>query len=172
MSDPTPPLTAPTPRTAPDVVRTFLAALERLDLDAAGELLDPDVVYENVSASRVVGRAATLRLLGSLFRPCSGFEATVHRMAATGPVVLTERTDAIVVGRLRVAFWVCGTFEVHDGRITLWRDYFDYADAVRGVAVGVGRAALSLVRRPSHGPDVSPREGRPAPSGGDAARAT
>ena len=134
------------PATAPDTVRAFLAALERLDLAAAGELLDHDVVYENVSASRVRGRDATLRLLRGLFRPCTGFEATLHRMAATGAVVLTERTDAIVVGRLRIAFWVCGTFEVHDGRITLWRDYFDYADAVRGVAVGVGHAALSLLR--------------------------
>lgn len=134
---------------APDVVRAFLAALERLDLDAAGALLDPDVVYENVSASRVEGRDATVRFLRTFLRPATGFEATVHRLAATGPVVLTERTDAVVVGRLRVAFWVCGTFEVHDGRITLWRDYFDYADAVRGVAVGVGRAALSLLR-PTH----------------------
>lgn len=160
------------PRTASDTVRAFLAALERLDLDAAGELLDPDVVYENVSASRTDGRAATLRLLGTVFRPCSGFEATVHRLAATGPVVLTERTDAVRVGRLRIAFWVCGTFEVHDGRITLWRDYFDYADALRGVAVGIGRAALSVVRRHSHRPDVLPREGKAAPSGGDARSST
>ena len=161
-----------TPRTASDTVLRFLAALERLDLDAAGELLDPEVVYENVSASRTDGRAATLRLLATLFRPCSGFEATVHRMAATGPVVLTERTDAVRVGRLRIAFWVCGTFEVHDGRITLWRDYFDYADAIRGVAVGVGRVALSMLRCPSHGPDISPREGTAAPSGRDAVPAT
>lgn len=160
------------PATAPDTVRAFLAALERLDLAAAGELLDHDVVYENVSASRVRGRDATLRLLRGLFRPCTGFEATLHRMAATGPVVLTERTDAIVVGRLRIAFWVCGTFEVHDGRITLWRDYFDYVDAVRGTALGVARAGLSWLRRPSHGPGVSPREGRATSSGGDAARAT
>jgi limonene-1,2-epoxide hydrolase len=36
---------------------------------------------------------------------------------------------------------VCGVFEVHDGRITLWRDYFDTLDVfvkapVRGL-IGV-----------------------------------
>lgn len=166
MSDPG------SPSTAPETVRSFLAALERFDLAAAARLLDPDVTYENVSASRVHGRESTIRFLRTLFRPCSGFEATVHRMATTGPVVLTERTDAVVVGRVRVAFWVCGIFEVHDGRITLWRDYFDYADAARGLAVGLGRAALSLWPGTSHGPDVSLRRGTGAPSGRDAGRPT
>ena len=39
-----------------------------------------------------------------------------------------ERTDALIVGPVRLQFWVCGTFEVHGGRITLWRDYFDAFD--------------------------------------------
>jgi limonene-1,2-epoxide hydrolase len=38
---------------------------------------------------------------------------------------MTERTDSIIIGRFRAEFWVCGVFEVHDGKITLWRDYFD-----------------------------------------------
>ncbi|ABM13214.1 limonene-1,2-epoxide hydrolase family protein [Mycolicibacterium austroafricanum] len=46
-----------------------------------------------------------------------------------GATVLTERTDALVFGKLRLQFWVCGTFELNDaGQVTLWRDYFDYAD--------------------------------------------
>ena len=45
--------------------------------------------------------------------------------------MLTERTDALIFGPLRLQFWVCGVFEVHDGRITLWRDYFDMFDFVK-----------------------------------------
>ena len=52
----------------------------------------------------------------------------IHRIAAEGNTVLTERTDAIIIGPLRLQFWVCGVFEVHDGKITLWRDYFDAFD--------------------------------------------
>ena len=129
-----------------DTVRAFLVALERFDIDAAGALLDPDVVYENVSLPAVRGRAATLRLLRSRPRALSGFEAQTHRRAATGSVVLTERTDVLVVGRVRVAFWVCGTFEVHEGRITLWRDYFDWAATTGALVSGVARALGSLLR--------------------------
>ena len=57
-----------------------------------------------------------------------GFEVKFHRIAAEGNAVLTERTDAIIVGPLRVQFWVCGVFEVHGGQITLWRDYVDRLD--------------------------------------------
>ena len=47
--------------------------------------------------------------------------------AVNGASVLTERTDVLVIGPVRMQFWVCGVFEVHNGRITLWRDYFDLA---------------------------------------------
>jgi limonene-1,2-epoxide hydrolase len=62
--------------------------------------------------------------------------------------VLTERTDAIVLGRFRMAFWVCGRFEVVDGQITHWRDYFDWAATTAATFAGLGRAAASLARRP------------------------
>ncbi len=58
----------------------------------------------------------------------AGFEVKIHHIATDGSSVLTERTDALIFGPLRLQFWVCGTFEVHDGRITVWRDYFDAFD--------------------------------------------
>jgi limonene-1,2-epoxide hydrolase len=128
------------------VVRAFLADLERLDLDAACAHLAPDVVYVNVSLPPARGIAATRRVLGLLTARATGFRAENHRLVADGPVVLTERTDTIEIGRLRTSFWVCGTFEVHDGAITLWRDYFDWAAVTGALATGVGRAVLSLVR--------------------------
>ena len=41
---------------------------------------------------------------------------------------------------------MCGTFEVRDGRITLWRDRFDFFDVVRGFVVGGARALLELAQ--------------------------
>ncbi|GAA4808052.1 limonene-1,2-epoxide hydrolase family protein [Actinomycetospora chlora] len=138
-------MTTPTSDPA-TVVRAFLADLERLDLDAACAHLAPDVVYVNVSLPPARGIAATRRVLGLLTARATGFRAENHRLVADGPVVLTERTDTIEIGRLRTSFWVCGTFEVHDGAITLWRDYFDWAAVTGALATGVGRAVLSLVR--------------------------
>jgi limonene-1,2-epoxide hydrolase len=75
-----------------------------------------------------------------------GFEVKFHRIAADGSAVLTERTDAIVIGKLRLQFWVCGVFEVHDGRITLWRDYFDMFDMLKATARGVIGVIIPTLR--------------------------
>jgi limonene-1,2-epoxide hydrolase len=128
------------------VVRAFLADLERLDVETACSRLHPDVVYENVSLPPARGIAATRRVLGLLDR-ATGFRAENHRLVTDGKIILTERTDTIEIGRLRTSFWVCGTFEVHDGLIIFWRDYFDWATVTGSLITGVGRAVASLLRR-------------------------
>jgi limonene-1,2-epoxide hydrolase len=61
----------------------------------------------------------------------------IHRIAADGSAVLTERTDALIFGPLRIQFWACGIFEVHNGRITLWRDYVDFYDMLKATVRGL-----------------------------------
>ena len=56
--------------------------------------------------------------------------------------MLTERVDVLRYRAVAVEFWVCGTFEVRDGRIALWRDYFDWTTFLVATARGLGRAAL------------------------------
>jgi limonene-1,2-epoxide hydrolase len=131
MSDPTSTVTA------------FLAALERLDAAAALELAADDVVYQNVPLPPARGIAALEKQLRWLTRYSTGFEARVHHIAADGPIVLTERTDVLKVGSWEAEFWVCGTFEVRDGRIVLWRDYFDWTTFLAAGARGAGKVLAS-----------------------------
>jgi limonene-1,2-epoxide hydrolase len=125
-----------------DVVRAFLGALARLDVAAAIDLLSDDVVYQNVPLPPARGRRAVEQQLRWLARHGSGFEVEYHNVAANRATVLTERTDVLIFGRVRAAFWVCGTFEVHDGRISLWRDRFDYVDFVLAFVRGGLKALL------------------------------
>ncbi|HJR26149.1 MAG TPA: limonene-1,2-epoxide hydrolase family protein [Acidimicrobiales bacterium] len=125
-----------------EIVRAFLADLEQLDVDAASEWLAEDVVYQNVPLPAARGKQAVERQLRLLERFGNRFEARVHNIASDGPIVLTERTDVLVIGRLEASFWVCGTFEVRNGRIVLWRDYFDYANVVVAFLKGAVRALL------------------------------
>lgn len=123
-----------------EIVTDFLEALERFDTPAALDLLSPDVTYQNVPFPPARGHDAVAEQLAGMARLMRSFEVRMHHVASNGPVVLTERTDVLGVGPVRAEFWVCGTFEVHDGRITLWRDRFDYADLTWAFARGALRA--------------------------------
>lgn len=129
-----------------EVVRSFLAALERLDIDAAVDLLTDDVRYQNVPFPAAKGIDAVEKQLRWLGRYGDGFEVEWINVAADGGTVLTERTDVLVVGRVRAAFWVCGTFEVRGGKISLWRDRFDFVDFTWSWIWGGAKALLGLAR--------------------------
>jgi len=140
-----------------EVVEAFLAALAVADFEAAADLLDEHVTYVNVGTPAIRGRRRTIGVLKPLGRPGCRFEVYLHGVAANGPTVLTDRTDVLVFGPVRWQFWVTGRFEVRDGRITLWRDSFDYLDLLRGLLRGVVGAVLPPLRPRAPGsPDVQP----------------
>jgi limonene-1,2-epoxide hydrolase len=127
------------------VVETFLNALQDLDLTTADALLDDNLIYQNVGFPTIRGRARVMKLMRGM-EGRMGFEVRFHRNVAEGTSVLNERTDAIVFGPLRLQFWVCGVFEVHDGRITLWRDYFDMFDMLKATLRGIIGVAIPALR--------------------------
>ena len=136
--------------TATDIANTgtvegFLNALQDADYEAADAALDDNLVYENVGLPSIHGRARTMKL----FRQMDGraaLEVKIHRIAADVAAVLTERTDALIIGPLRMQFWVCGVFEVHNGRITLWRDYFDLFDMFKATVRGLAGLVLPSLK--------------------------
>ncbi|BBX97377.1 limonene-1,2-epoxide hydrolase family protein [Mycobacterium lacus] len=133
---------------ATDNIRTvegFLNALQDEDFETVDAALDDDLVYENVGFSRIRGGRRTVKLLRKM-QGRIGFEVKIHRVAADGAAVLTERTDALIVGPLRIQFWACGIFEVHNGRITLWRDYVDTYDMLKGLLRGLAGVVFPSLR--------------------------
>jgi limonene-1,2-epoxide hydrolase len=128
------------------VVETFLARLADGDVSGAGVLLADDVVYSNVGLPTIHGRRRVVRALSALAGPRFSFEVYLHAITATGPVVLTERTDVICGGPVRMQFWVAGRFDVQDGQITLWRDAFDYLDCTRALVRGLLGAVVPALR--------------------------
>lgn len=125
-----------------ETVQAFLAALEAADLDRALALVSPDIVYQNVPLAPVRGSKGFAKQMRGFTRVADSFEVVTHHIAANGPIVLTERTDALVVKGARAAFWVCGTFEVRGGLIVLWRDSFDWVQVTRQVAGMLPRAVF------------------------------
>jgi limonene-1,2-epoxide hydrolase len=112
-----------------EVVRSFLKALEAQDLDHALTYVSDAVEFQMMPLPPLRGPEGLRRVLGPMFK-ASGVEARINKIAANGPTVLTERTDAVLIGPVRIPFQVCGTFEVRDDQIVLWRDTFDWTSGL------------------------------------------
>jgi limonene-1,2-epoxide hydrolase len=113
-----------------ELVRRFCAAWS--DNVGAAELASfftDDAVYHNIPLAPITGREAIASTIASFIRPgAPGIEAIDFRViniAANGPVVMTERVDVFTLPGKSFELPVMGTFEVSDGKITAWRDYFD-----------------------------------------------
>jgi len=108
------------------LVERFVAAWNGDDWDGIFAMMHDDIVYHNIPWAPVSGLAAVREnLLGF------GVEAsdwTIHAIVAEGRLVMTERTDRVRMAGAWKALRVMGVFEVDDGRIRAWRDYFDPAE--------------------------------------------
>lgn len=113
--------------TPAETVDAFMAAINAFDLGAATALLSEDCEYDNVPMGKIHGRATVHDRLEPMMERCSELEWITVRQASTGPLVLNERLDRFLWPHGWVEMPCAGVFEVHDGLITLWRDYFDLA---------------------------------------------
>jgi limonene-1,2-epoxide hydrolase len=114
-----------TDETPVDVVRRFCAVWADGDLDAIVAFFTDDAVYHNIPIAPVAGRDAIRETIAGFTGGVDKLEFRVLNIAATGAIVLTERVDVFVTGDRSIELPVMGTFEVVDGRIAAWRDYFD-----------------------------------------------
>ena len=113
-----------------EVVRRFCAAwsanVETIELAA---FFTDDAIYHNIPQAPVTGRDAIANTIDSFIRPgppgIEAIEFHVVNIAASGPVVMTERIDVFRLSGKSFELPVMGTFEVSDGKISAWRDYFD-----------------------------------------------
>lgn len=115
-------------RDAAATVDEFVRRIVSGDFTGAGELVTDDVEYDNVPIGKNLGREAFLAFLGAMTNGVDEVVFETHRQVSAGNVVMNERTDKFRIGTQWIALPVAGVFEIGaDGRITLWRDYFDYA---------------------------------------------
>jgi limonene-1,2-epoxide hydrolase len=111
--------------TPTEIVREFCAAFEQKDVDTIGRLLADDVVYHNVGMEPAVGKEASLASIQGFLDMSESLAFAIHRLAADGDTVLTERTDIFTINGVKAPIPVMGTFDLRDGLIVGWRDYFD-----------------------------------------------
>jgi limonene-1,2-epoxide hydrolase len=112
---------------AEKVVRDFCAAASTRDPEVLRAFFSDDVVYHNIPMAPAEGIEATMAVIDMFLGMCEALEFEVHNLASDGTTVLTERTDIFTIKGKSAPLPVMGAFDVVDGKITSWRDYFDMA---------------------------------------------
>ncbi len=111
------------------VVRTICERWPWLTAAELAGLLAPDCDYRNipVPGDRHIGPDAAHAVLGRI-KEAWDVELEVRHIVGSGNAVLTERNERFVHRAGEKPTFdlpVMGTFELRDGKIVAWRDYFE-----------------------------------------------
>lgn len=124
--------------TPDELIRTFITHIEAKDLDAACALMTEDCEYDNVPMAKVFGVEAVKQGLGPFTAGCSEIDWVIVRQSSTGDmtsgIVMNERIDRFKIGERWIEIPLAGVFEVKNGKIALWRDYFDLGTFQKAMA--------------------------------------
>ncbi len=108
-----------------DLILRMIDGFNKIDLDAIVACFADDAIYDNVPMAAVQGTDAIRKTLQGFMGAASEVQWDIVNIVADGGVVLTERVDKFKVNDQWIELRVMGAFEVADGKITAWRDYFD-----------------------------------------------
>jgi limonene-1,2-epoxide hydrolase len=108
------------------MVREFLAAWERRDTEHIMAHWTDDGGYHAVSLPPILGKDAFRAFVAS-FETVPGGRLEIHRQVSSDDVVMNERTDHLTFDGRKLVVPICAVFEIRDGRVAAWREYFDPA---------------------------------------------
>lgn len=109
----------------------FIKAFNSKDVDAVMAFFTEDAIYHNMPTGPVQGTQAVRNLITFFVAPAETLDWEILNIASVGSTVLTERIDRFVIKGKTVELPVMGAFELRDGKIAAWRDYFDMATWTR-----------------------------------------
>jgi len=142
-ADPTPAADASSERSAEEVVKAFIAALERLDFDGALSLAAPDIQWINVPWKTATNKERFEKMLLGMFKETTRFEVQFFDIHERGDgVVYTDRVDIIEGGGVSMSLPVQGEFRVKDGLITEWVDRFSWLKTI----ADIGRSLPAIIK--------------------------
>jgi limonene-1,2-epoxide hydrolase len=111
-----------------ELVRRFCAAWSepKLNVPKVLAFFTDDAVYHNMPIQPIQGKDAIKGVIEQFMTPFERCDWEIVKIAGNGDSVLTERVDRFI-GEKTIELPVMGTFEIRDGKIAAWRDYFDLA---------------------------------------------
>lgn len=116
------------------VIREFLAAWARLDADELTGYFTDDIVYHNMPGAPVAGREDVTKRIRAFLSGWTETSWEILNLLSEGDLVIVERVDRTKSGEKRVDLPCVGVFLMRDGKIAVWRDYFDLGTYQRAMA--------------------------------------
>jgi limonene-1,2-epoxide hydrolase len=113
--------------TPAEVIAEFIAAWPGGDAAHLASFFTDDAVYHNIPMDPITGREAIQATFASFMVMAERIEFETLHTAVDGNLVMTERIDRFISPARTITLPVMGAFEVADGKIRAWRDYFDLA---------------------------------------------
>ena len=110
-----------------EFVNAFVSAWPAGDAAQVAAFFAEDASYHNGPLAPVHGRDAIEAALAEFMAMGGEVAVDMLHLLAGDRVVLTERVDHFITGGRTFSLPVMGAFEIDDGRILAWRDYFDLA---------------------------------------------
>lgn len=115
------------------IIRDFCRAWSRLDPDELAGYFTEDGVYFNVPTEPVSGREAVRQFIAGFTASWTETDWEIRTLIADGDTVFCERVDRTKTTAGDVDLPCAGVFEMRDGRIAVWRDYFDLGTFMRAM---------------------------------------
>ena len=123
---------------AETVVRNFLAAWKRSDLDELAGFISDDAVYTDGPRGTHSGIDAIKAELQSMVKLVPSTIIDVKTLVANGDTVFTERVDNFEVQGKSFGLEVAAVFTVDDeSRITYWREYYDLESMLNRISAAL-----------------------------------
>ncbi|MAZ88487.1 MAG: limonene-1,2-epoxide hydrolase [Cellvibrionaceae bacterium] len=120
-------------QTNAEVVRQFIGDWSRLDATRLADYFTEDGIYHNMPAEPVQGREPIEQFIAGFMRGWTQTEWEIVNLAEQDEVVYCERLDRTQTQSGNVELPCIGVFYLKDGKISLWRDYFDMSTYVKAI---------------------------------------
>jgi len=107
------------------IIRNFIDDWSTLDAARLADYFTEDGCYHNMPVEPVSGKENVAGFIAGFISNWKATQWDLLNIAASGDVVIAERVDRTQTSNGDVDLPCVGVFEMENGKIKVWRDYFD-----------------------------------------------
>jgi limonene-1,2-epoxide hydrolase len=108
------------------IIVEFVNAWSRLDAKELSSFFAEDGIYHNIPIEPVEGKKNIEDFINNFSASWADTNWDIIHIISKGDIVITERLDRTQTQSGKSVELPCvGIFELQDGKIKIWRDYFD-----------------------------------------------